>query len=408
MRNDISDIVCVSCGKSFSYENVPYTCPSCGEIRGTLSISYSKNLREKINPLKLKKNRDFSIKRYLPILPLSDDKLPQIPVGMTPFFKLKEGNFYIKDDTKNPSSSLKDRASWVCVADAMQRGFKTICVASTGNAASSLATIGVGGALCVVIFCPEKTPDAKLTQMLVMGANVFLIKGNYDDAFDLLQKVAHTKGWYLRSTAINPLCGEGKKTLSFEIWEQLGYKVPDLIFLPVGDGCIYSGVYKGFKDLMDIGVIEKMPRVIGVQAEGSSPLAKSFEDGKSTTERIIPETIADSISVGFPRDQVKALLYAREYKGAIIKVSDKEIIDGIYYCAKDYGVFAEPSAAASYAGFLKFEKEGKIKDGETSVIVITGSGLKDIKSSSLAIKKRPVISENEIDDILKKLKTLSL
>ena len=342
--------------------------------------------------------RPRGIERYLPLLPIqSADSLPPIQVGgtpLTPAHRLAKrfglGQVLLKEDNRNPSSSFKDRASAVAIAVAREHGHSLIAAASTGNAASSLAALAATVGMRTVIFVPERAPEAKVAQLLMHGAQVLLVKGSYDDAFELSLEATRQFGWFNRNTGFNPVCLEGKKTVSFEIWEDLDEEVPDAVFVSVGDGCIIAGVGKGFLDLYRMGLIPKVPRLYGVQAEGSSGLAKAFCNG-----RVCPDvgsgTYADSICVGQPRAATQALLRVRESGGGFVTVTDDQIRCAQVLLAREGGVFAEPAAATAVAGLAPALEAGMISPGERVVLIITGSGLKDIRGAMTADTGQPVV-----------------
>jgi threonine synthase len=214
-----------------------------------------------------------------------------------------------------------------------------------------------------------------------------LVKGTYDDAFELCMQAAHAYGWYNRNTGYNPYMSEGKKTVSFEICEQLGWQAPDRIFVSVGDGCIIGGVHKGLKDLLALGWIERMPKLMGIQAEGSAYLYQAWRSGEDvlTKPPIAAQTIADSISAGLPRDRIKALSAVTETNGAYLTVTDDEILAAIPALARGCGVFAEPAGAAAFAGLVKAINQGLVAPDERIVVINTGNGLKDIASAMKAV-----------------------
>jgi len=345
-----------------------------------------------------------SIWRYLPLLPvdpatldkLGDGHLPTHPlfrVGWTPLYrarnlerKLGLAALYVKDDGRNPSASFKDRASAVGILKALELGRDVIAAASTGNAASSLATLSASVGLRNVIFVPATAPQAKIAQLLIYGAQVLAVKGTYDQAFDLCLVAAREFDWYSRNTAYNPYLSEGKKTAALEICEQLGWQAPDRVFVGVGDGCIIGGLWKGLRDLLALGLIDRMPKLMGVQAEGSQAMAKAWREG-TPPERMTPqpaETIADSIAAGLPRDRVKAMRAVRETGGAYITVSDEEILTAMKELARGAGVFAEPAGSAPYAGLVKARAQGLVGENERVVVIATGNGLKDVASAMKA------------------------
>jgi threonine synthase len=240
-----------------------------------------------------------------------------------------------------------------------------------------------------VIFVPETAPPAKIAQLLAFGSTVLLVQGTYDDAFDLCLQAADAYGWYNRNTGYNPYMSEGKKTVSYEICEQLGWQAPDAIFVSVGDGCIIGGVHKGLKDLLAMGWIKAMPRIYGVQAAGSNYLAEAWERGEDVLSKppIDAHTVADSISAGLPRDRLKAMAAVQETGGAYVTVSDDEILSAIPLLARGCGVFAEPAGAASYAGLVRAAAQGLVGPEDRIVVINTGNGLKDIKSAMAAVEQ---------------------
>ncbi len=402
----VKGLRCVLCGGEYGVEETLYTCPKCG-VEGILDVVYDYDLiGQRLSKGRLAQNPERSIWRYADLLPIADRGLiPPLQVGWTPLYHAKRlgkqlglENLYIKDDGRNPTASFKDRASAVGVVKALELGFETITCASTGNAASSLAGLAASVGLRSVIFVPERAPTAKVAQLLIFGAEVIMVKGTYDQAFDLCLEASAAYGWYSRNTAYNPYLSEGKKTASFEVCEQLNWEAPDRIFVSVGDGCIIGGLWKGLKDLYALGFIERLPQLVGVQAEGSAPLVKAWEEGKEEVEPIVPRTIADSIAVGVPRDRVKALRAVRESEGLFLAVSDEEILEAMRVLGRGAAVFAEPAGAAGFAGLIKLVREGRIGPDERIVVMVTGNGLKDVESAIKATGK-PYLIEPTMDDL---------
>ena len=384
---------CVLCGREYSPDPERYVCDSCG-LDGTLDVLYDvSNAKKKITKEAMSVNMDMSMWRYRDILPvLNDANMPDLAVGWTPLYENKRmaskygvNKLYIKDDGRNPTASLKDRASAVGVAKAMDFGQKVVACASTGNAASSLSGFAAVSGLESYIFVPEKAPAAKVTQLLVYGANVVLVKGDYAKAFDLATAAIEKFGWYNRNCAINPYLVEGKKTCAMEIAEQLNWEVPDRVFISVGDGCCIGGLYKGFRDLLDLGLTGRMPKITGVQAEGSSPIYRAIIENSKRVTFSPADTIADSISVGAPRNWAKALRAIRKSGGTAVTVSDSEILSAIPELARSSGVFGEPAGVTGFAGFRKMAMEGKTGPDETIAVVVTGNGLKDIESAKRSV-----------------------
>lgn len=399
----VAELRCILCGTTYQPGQVEYTCPKCG-LDGTLDVLYDYEEAARTMTAGSLAGRTPSLWRYGEILPVeAEESIPSLSVGWTPYYEcpaLAEEygvrEFYVKDDGRNPTGSLKDRASAVGVARALELGQGAVACASTGNAASSLSGFAAVGRLKSFIFVPEKAPAAKVTQLLVYGATVVLVRGDYADAFRLATAAIEKYGWYNRNCAINPYLVEGKKTCALEIAEQSGWNPPDRIFISVGDGCCIGGLYKGFSDLMKMGLIGKMPKITGVQAEGAKPILDAFKSG---AERVMfgpADTVADSISVGAPRNWAKALRAVRESEGDMVAVSDAEILSAIPELARKSGVFGEPAGAAAFAGFRKMAGEGRLGRDERVAVVVTGNGLKDIESARKSAGS-PIISEPDID-----------
>lgn len=353
-------------------------------------------IRQSFGREQLQSSSEQSIWRYKPLLPVEPDSVvPPLAVGWTPFYdvprlaaELGLKHLWVKDDGQNPTASFKDRASALAVVKADEKQAPIITTASTGNAAAALSGLCASVGQPCVIFVPAAAPQAKIAQLLAYGAMVMLVQGSYGEAFDLCLKAAAEYGWYNRNTGYNPYMTEGKKTAAYEICEQLKWEAPDVILVSVGDGCIIGGLHKGLKDLLALGWIEKMPRLIGVQAEGSNFMVQAWENDEDvlTKAPIQARTVADSISAGLPRDRLKAMAAVRETNGAYVQVSDEEILAAIPDLARGSGVFAEPAGAAAYAGLVKGVEKGLVSVGERIVIVNTGNGLKDVKSAMQAVE----------------------
>ncbi len=392
----IKELRCVIGACSYAPDEVTYTCPKHGEL-GTLDILYDyEALSAQIDRDAISASPLANCWRYRPLLPVvPQTKVPPLAVGFTPLYEaprlaseLGLRRAWVKDDGANPTGSLKDRASALVLARALELGIRVVSTASTGNAAAALA--GLGASLPeveIVILVPASAPAAKIAQLLVYGAQVLLVEGSYDDAFDLCLELCSSQGWYSRNTGVNPFTTEGKKTVALEIAEQLKWTVPDVLAVSVGDGSIISGVYKGFWDLQQLGWIDRIPRLIGVQAEGSAVLARAWQNDLSPQEiqRQASATIADSISSELPRDRAKALRAVRRSGGAYITVSDDAIRAAIPQFAQLTGIFAEPAAAAAFAGLKRAAGEGLIEREETVCLLSTGNGLKDIARAREAV-----------------------
>ncbi len=395
MENILS-LKCLVCGKQYRPDEVDYICPDHGD-EGILDVQYDYDfIGRQISKEALLYSNDLTIWRYKPFLPVqSHAKVPPLSVGWTPLYHtprlaadLGFKDVWVKDDGRQPTASFKDRASAVAVVKAQEKGARIITTASTGNAAAALSGLCASMQQPNVIFVPETAPQAKIAQLLVFGSRVILVKGTYDDAFELCLKAAKTYDWYNRNTGYNPYMTEGKKTAAFEICEQLGWNAPDRIFVSVGDGCIIGGLHKGLKDLMALGWIDKMPKLMGVQAAGSSYMYTAWKNGEDilTKPPVKPQTVADSISAGLPRDRIKALAAVKETGGAYISISDDDILGAIPELARGAGVFAEPAGAASYAGFVYAVDQRLISRDEKIVVLNTGNGLKDVAGAMKAVE----------------------
>jgi threonine synthase len=405
---NIAYLKCSLCGAEYPAEKVKYVCPKHGDS-GLLDVVYDyEKITSRVSSAPISESPDFSIWRYWELLPIEKhETIPSLHVGWTPLYhasrlgrQLSIKGLYLKDDGVNPTGSTKDRASAVVVAKAKELGVEFITAASSGNAGAALAGLSASAQLPAVVFVPQTAPDAKVAQLLIYGAHVFLVKGTYDEAFELCLASSRKFGWYSRNTGYNPYTAEGKKTASLEICEQLTRMKPDLhqewvapdrIFVSVGDGNIITGIWKGLRDLLTLGWIEKLPKLMGVQVEGSAACFNAWKAGTDVITPVEPRTFADSISVGMPRDGSRAVRAARETGGAFITVSDDEVLDAMRKLARKEAVFAEPAGATGYAGLVKAAKVGMIDRDEEIVVVVTGNGLKDVPSAVRAAGKAPLI-----------------
>ena len=377
---------CTDCGRQYSREQVRYLCPECGKtyrpgipLTGVLEAVFDyETIRKSFD----RANPDWNL-----FCPVETEFHPPLPVGNTPLVRVDRlgaelglASLWVKNDGLNPSGSLKDRASFLVVAEARRLGMDLIVAASTGNAASALAAACASAGLQALIFVPQDAPKAKLVQMLLCGATVVPLKGTYDDAFRLSLEYTDKRGGLNRNTAYHPLTIEGKKTAGLEIWAQLGYRVPDAIFVSVGDGVILGGVYKAFVDLKRAGLIERLPQLIGVQAETSDAIHRYVQTGVYS-DAVHPTTRADSISVTCPSNAHGARRAILESGGRTITVSDEEIFTAQSRLTSRTGIFTEPAGAAALAGLVKLQASpDALPQGAQVVILATGHGLKDIEA----------------------------
>ena len=457
MNQYLQGFRCTICGASYTLDDsrAQYTCPDDG---GNLDAVYDyESITRDVDPRRIAGSVDRSAWHYRPLLPcIPTDMLLPTPLtsfGWSPLYRaprlehdLSVRTVWLKDDTRLPSSSFKDRASSMVIAHAEQIGAATICAASTGNAASSLVTLCSGTAIDTVIFVPQSTPEGKLAQILIHGARVYAVEGSYDDAFDLAMRASREFGWYNRNTGVNPYTREGKKTAAYEICEQLGvmgareqgsggareqgsrradekgstadshhftssplhlftpssptlFRAPDVVVVPVGDGNIISGLHKGFKDLQALGWIDRLPRFVGVTATLAPALYRAWQSGGERVETSPSHTIASGISVDLPRDGVMALRAVRESGGLFVEADDVEMLDAMGVLARDAAVFVEPASAAAYVGLYKARRLGAVRADDEVVLQMTGSGLKDVRSALAATAGRIHRIQGKLEEI---------
>ncbi|MBT4576438.1 MAG: threonine synthase [Candidatus Cloacimonetes bacterium] len=389
---------CTTCGAKYEQNEVTYLCPVC-EKENTPDIPPKGILKTLYHYGKIKNLAKWyklfdklKAKEYRELLPINSERsLSWLKVGKTPLYKISSTSIpinkkkqkriyeiFLKDDSQNPTFSFKDRASELICAYAKEQGIDTIVAASTGNAGSSLAGICASQKQNAIIFTPASAPKAKLTQILMYGAQLIPVDGSYDDAFDLSIEATKKFGWYNRNTAYNPFTIEGKKIVSFEIFQQMRQQLPDRVFVPVGDGCIISGVFKGFEDLLKLGLIKKIPTIVAVQSEKSDNIVRNLDNDKFVTKP--STTIADSIAVDIPRNFWMTKKFMDEYAGESVIVSDDEIISASKVLSENTGIFSEPAAATAFAGIMKYAEKELIDEKSKNVVLLTGSGLKDLKS----------------------------
>jgi len=402
MKN-VKHAKCVRCGKI--YEAVPQlTNCACG---GILDIVYDYDyIKTRLTRETLAGRRDNSMWRYRELLPVEEDtQAPPLRVGWSPLYEAKAlaeelgiGRLYVKDDGLNPTASLKDRASSMAVAKALEAGARVIACSSTGNAASSLAGNAAAAGLKTYIFVPSRAPKGKVAQLMTFGATVISVQGSYEETFELSKAAIEKWGWYNRNAAINPYLSEGKKTVGLEIMEQLNWEVPDYIAISVGDGCTIAGLWKGLKDLYAIGLIDRLPRLISAQAEGCCPLNRAIETGEDWRP-MEENTLADSIAVGVPRNADKALMAIRESKGLTVNVTDQEIMAAQQLLGRTCGVFGEPAGVTGTAGVRKLCEAEVIGKQDTVVSVVTGNGLKDV-ANAIAACGEPISIPGSMDRLL--------
>jgi threonine synthase len=378
------------------------TCLKCGPADGVLDVCYDLDQIKAAWQARPLDQRARNHWRYEELLPLKPSAVRNDwSVGYTPIINSERlarqmgvCQLLFKDEGRNPTASFKDRASSVGVAHALQVGAKTIACASTGNAASSLAGHAALAGMPAIIFVPQTAPEPKVAQLQVFGATVFAVKSTYDAAYDLCSKACQEFGWYNRNCAINPVLVEGKKTAGLEIAEQCREMgtVPDWVAVSVGDGCTIAGIWKGLNQMHELGVIDRLPRLLAAQAAEVAPLEYAMEHNELPPPGT-GKTIADSIDVHVPRNWRKAIRAIKDADGVLVKASDEAILDAMRTAGRQ-GVFAEPAAAASLAAVVSAIDARIVGPDDRVLVMITGSGLKDTKNAIRAGGKPIVIEPN--------------
>ncbi|MCC7553141.1 MAG: threonine synthase [Methanobacteriaceae archaeon] len=395
-------IRCVVCGEEYNNDEIIYTCTNCGSVLELVNdVDVSKNIFE---------NRKDTLWKYKELIPVNEDKIVTIGEGGTPFCKCdKLGEelgveLFVKVEGSNPTGSFKDRGMTVGMTKAMDLGVDTVGCASTGNTSASLAAYAARAGLRCIVFLPSgKVALGKLAQAMFHGAEVVSLRGNFDEALEAMTSLALEKHLYLLNS-INPFRLEGQKTIGYEIAQDLEWKSPDRIILPVGNAGNISAIWKGISEFYDMGFIDSKPMMTGIQAEGACPITNAFRKKSMEIDPVEnPETIATAIRIGSPVSYTKALNAIYDSNGYSQTVSDEEILAAQKLLAQKEGIGVEPASAASIAGLRKLKDEGVIDKGEQIVCVVTGHLLKD-PNTAIEASTEPV----ELDADINKLKELLL
>lgn len=374
-------LTCKECGAEYELK-ATHVCEYCF---GPLEVSYDYSQLQRTVTRETIAAGPNSIWRYRPFLPVQTDNYIDVGTGMTPLVqanrlarRLGIKRLFIKNDAVNmPTLSFKDRVVSVALSRARELGFTTVSCASTGNLANSTAAIAAHAGLECCVFIPADLEAGKILGTLIYSPTVMAVHGNYDQVNRLCCEVANTHGWGFVNINLRPYYSEGSKTLGYEVAEQLGWQLPDHIVAPLASGSLFSKIYKGFQEFIKVGLVEDKPvRFSGAQADGCSPIAQAFAEGRDFINPVKPNTIAKSLAIGNPADAVYALDIARKTNGNIASVSDAEIIDGIKLLAETEGIFTETAGGTTIAVLKKLVEAGKIDPDETTVAYITGNGLK--------------------------------
>ncbi len=372
---------CKECGADYEAKAI-HVCEYCF---GPLEVVYDYSALQRTVTRESIQAGPHSIWRYRAFLPVASDNPIDVGTGMTPLVKANRlarrlglKNLYIKNDAVNmPTLSFKDRVVSVALTRARELGFTTVSCASTGNLANSTAAIAAHAGLECCVFIPSDLESGKVLGTLIYSPTVMAVHGNYDQVNRLCSEVANTHGWGFVNINLRPYYSEGSKTLGYEVAEQLGWQLPDHIVAPLASGSLFTKIYKGFQEFVKVGLVDEKPvRFSGAQAEGCSPIAQAYRDNRDFITPVKPNTIAKSIAIGNPADGVYALDIARKTNGNIESVNDQEIIDGIKLLAETEGIFTETAGGTTVAVLQKLVEAGKINPDETTVVYITGNGLK--------------------------------
>jgi len=406
---------CVRCGKEYPLKKF-YKCPSCG---GVLDVKYDYvKLADEVDLRSLFSKRGLNLWKYIDFLPIRrSSEIVSLGEGMTPLLKaerlgesLKVKSLYLKDETRNPTSSFKDRPYTVGVSKAKEFGVKAAVVASAGNAAASLAAYSARAGIKCYVFVSENVPAHRLLEIQAYGAEVIRVKQVPDGVFRITVSASEKFGWYNLTTSFyNPYTVEGDKTIAYEIYEQMGFEVPDWVIIPVGVGPLLVGCYKGFNELRNLGLVNEVPKMVGVQSEGCAPIAKAFEENRSEVEpwkgelKTVARSIVNTLQE-YPDEGTYTLQIIRRSKGWALAVSDDEILRAMDDLATAEGILAEPASATVIAALRRLLEDRVIDKSDKIVCVVTGTCLKDIQAFESLRRKPPLISGNleELEAFLKK------
>lgn len=396
-------IKCVSCGKEYSNNEIIYTCTDCGSV---LEVICNPDVSKDIFSC-----RKQSMWKYKEFMPVDETKIVSLEEGGTPFVKCdKLGSelgidLYVKVEGSNPTGSFKDRGMSVGITNAMELGVSTVGCASTGNTSASLAAYAArAGLRCVVLLPSGKVALGKLAQAMFHGAEVLSIKGNFDEALDAITALALEGQLYLLNS-VNPYRLEGQKSIGFEIVDDLGWKSPDRIILPVGNAGNISAIWKGVSEFYEAGFIEDRPMMTGIQAEGACPIVNAYQKGNTEIEAVAnPETVATAIRIGAPVSSLKALRAIYDSNGHAETVNDEDILSAQKLLARKEGIGVEPASAASIAGLMKLVDQGVVDKGEQVVCIVTGHLLKDPNTAiNACVEPLEVEADiNKLSEIIKR------
>ncbi len=395
MSSRLLGLRCIECGSLMLPEPDLYWCKECG---GLLEVEFDYEKVGEVVSRKVFSDRPWSVWRYRELLPVVDeDRVVSLGEGGTELVEARRlsagldvGGLYLKDETRNPTGAFKDRETTVLATKALEAGCDVISIVSTGNAACSVAAYAARAGLGSFIIVPPTASTGKLVQMAMYGATTVKVRGKTDEQARLLAEACKRFGWYNANPGVNPSKMEGSKTVAYEVCEQLGWRSPDYVFVPVGNGGLLAGVWKGFKEFQRLGLCDGAPRIVGVESENASAVADAFKEGREDVLPVDAKSIAGGINVSFPLNAKKALRALTDSQGGMITVSDEEILEAQRLLASKEGVFAEPAGAASLAGLWKYCEVEGLDRGDVVVCLVTGGGLKDM---GVLLERKPAIPE---------------
>ncbi len=399
---------CLRCGKEYPLL-LKYNCSKC---KGILDVEYDYEAMKKQeigSRLSIRKGQGmWRFRDFLPIR--NEENIVTLIEGDTPLFccerlgaAMNLSNLYLKDETRNPTGSFKDRPISCAISKAKEEGKNTVITSSSGNAGVAVASYAAKAGIKAIILVPSSTPRNKLLSIVCSGGILIRIKGTTSDCFNLTRELAYKYEWAnLTSTFLNPFATEGDKTVAYELYQQLGL-VPDWIVVPVGAGPLLAGIYKGYKELEQLGLVDRLPAMVAVQARGCAPIVRAFDKGDPEVEPWeVPHTIASGIAdplQGYSEDGTLTLQVIRESGGVAVSVDDDDLIESVQNLSKFAGIFSEPTGASSVASLKKLEDKGILEGGDTVVCLITGSGFKD----SYTIEEYVEIPPKELEADLKEV-----
>ncbi|MEM2999234.1 MAG: threonine synthase [Candidatus Bathyarchaeia archaeon] len=409
--------VCINCGSKYAIDEIVYFCRKCGDI---LEIKYEQGELSKALKRSGWRNAPLSVWRYRDFMPINDPtkivSLNEGGTGLHPCLRLAKHlglrELYVKNEGENPTGSFKDRGMTVGVTKAVELGVKSVICASTGNTSASLAAYAAkAGIQCAVLIPTGKIAYGKLSQAMIYGAKVIQVRGNFDQALDIVLKLSEKHRTIYLLNSVNPFRIEGQKSLGYEICDQLNQQAPDRVIVPVGNAGNISAIWKGFKEFHELGLVKGLPKMTGIQAAGAAPIAQAIKTGSDTIVPVTaPETVATAIRIGAPVSWKKALNAIRESKGTAETVTDEEILSAQKLLARVEGLFVEPASASSIAGLIKLVENGAIGKDERIVCVTTGHGLKD-PDTAVKMSEKPVEVDAEmsaIEDVLGLKRTIEI